>query len=39
MVAVAGLDARVITRRRGVRPGYYQLPGHSHKCRNWNRLE
>ncbi|WP_277922633.1 penicillin-binding transpeptidase domain-containing protein, partial [Streptococcus agalactiae] len=19
-------------------PGYYQLPGHSHKYRNWNRL-
>lgn len=39
MVAVAGLDAGVITpQTRVFDPGYYQLPGHSHKYRNWNRL-
>ncbi len=38
MVAVAGLDAGVITpATRVYDPGFYQLPGHSHKYRNWNR--
>ncbi|MBF7730180.1 penicillin-binding protein 2 [Pseudomonas sp. N040] len=38
MVAVAGLDAGVITpSSRVYDPGFYQLPGHSHKYRNWNR--
>lgn len=38
MVAVAGLDAGVITpQTRVFDPGFYQLPGHSHKYRNWNR--
>lgn len=39
MVAVAGLDAGVVTpQSRVFDPGFYQLPGHSHKYRNWNRL-
>ncbi|MFG0380925.1 penicillin-binding protein 2 [Pseudomonas sp. zbq_18] len=38
MVAVAGLDAGVVTpQSRVYDPGFYQLPGHSHKYRNWNR--
>ena len=38
MVAIAGLDAGVITpSTRVYDPGFYQLPGHSHKYRNWNR--
>ncbi|WP_369958673.1 penicillin-binding protein 2 [Pseudomonas benzenivorans] len=38
MVAVAGLDAGVVTpTSRVFDPGFYQLPGHSHKYRNWNR--
>jgi len=38
MVATAGLDAGVITpSTRVYDPGFYQLPGHSHKYRNWNR--
>ena len=38
MVAIAGLDAGVITAATRVYdPGFYQLPGHSHKYRNWNR--
>ena len=39
MVAVAGLDAGVVTpQTRVFDPGFYQLAGHSHKYRNWNRL-
>jgi penicillin-binding protein 2 len=37
-VALAGLDSGVVN--GGTRifdPGYYQLPGNSHKYRNWNR--
>lgn len=38
MVAVAGLDAGVVTPQTRVHdPGFYQLQGHSHKYRNWNR--
>ncbi|HSX71537.1 MAG TPA: penicillin-binding protein 2, partial [Pseudomonas sp.] len=38
MVAVSGLDAGVVTpQTRVYDPGFYQLPGHSHKYRNWNR--
>ncbi|PTS85898.1 penicillin-binding protein 2 [Pseudomonas sp. HMWF032] len=38
MVAVAGLDAGVVTpQTRVLDPGFYQLQGHSHKYRNWNR--
>ncbi len=38
MMAVAGLDAEVITpRSRVFDPGFYQLPNHKHKYRNWNR--
>ncbi len=38
MIAVAGLDAGVITRTSRVfDPGYYQLPNVDHKYRNWNR--
>lgn len=38
MMAVAGLDAGVITpSSRVFDPGFYQLPTHSHKYRNWNR--
>lgn len=38
MVAVAGLDAGVVTPQTRVNdPGFYQLQGHSHKYRNWNR--
>lgn len=38
MVAVAGLDAGVVTpQSRVFDPGFYQLPNHSHKYRNWNR--
>ncbi|MDX1298496.1 MAG: penicillin-binding protein 2 [Pseudomonas sp.] len=38
MVAVAGLDAGVVTpQTRVFDPGFYQLQGHSHKYRNWNR--
>ncbi len=38
MVALAGLDAGVVTRTSRVfDPGFYQLPNHSHKYRNWNR--
>ncbi len=39
MVAVSGLDAGVVTpQTRVYDPGFYQLPGNSHKYRNWNRL-
>ncbi|HEX5842331.1 MAG TPA: penicillin-binding protein 2, partial [Pseudomonas sp.] len=38
MMAVAGLDAGVVTpQTRVFDPGFYQLQGHSHKYRNWNR--
>jgi penicillin-binding protein 2 len=38
MVALAGLEAGVITpASRVFDPGFYQLPNHSHKYRNWNR--
>lgn len=38
MMAVAALDAGVITpSSRVFDPGFYQLPTHSHKYRNWNR--
>lgn len=38
MMAVAGLDAEVITpSSRVFDPGFYQLPNHKHKYRNWNR--
>ncbi|MFI8384041.1 penicillin-binding protein 2 [Pseudomonas sp. NPDC079086] len=38
MVAVSGLDAGVVTpQTRVLDPGFYQLQGHSHKYRNWNR--
>ncbi|AQZ94905.1 penicillin-binding protein 2 [Halopseudomonas phragmitis] len=38
MVALAGLDTGVVTRTSRVfDPGFYQLPNHSHKYRNWNR--
>ncbi|CAD5379817.1 transpeptidase involved in peptidoglycan synthesis (penicillin-binding protein 2) [Pseudomonas sp. OF001] len=37
-VALAGLDAGVVnSASRVYDPGYYQLPGNSHKYRNWNR--
>ena len=37
-VALAGLDAGVVnSASRVFDPGYYQLPGNSHKYRNWNR--
>jgi penicillin-binding protein 2 len=38
MMAVAALDAGVVTpQTRVFDPGFYQLQGHSHKYRNWNR--
>lgn len=38
MMAVAGLDAEVITpKSRVFDPGFYQLPNHKHRYRNWNR--
>jgi penicillin-binding protein 2 len=38
MIALAGLDSGVTTRESRVYdPGFYQLPNHSHKYRNWNR--
>ncbi len=38
IVALAGLDSGVTTRESRVYdPGFYQLPNHSHKYRNWNR--
>jgi penicillin-binding protein 2 len=38
MMAVAGLDTGVVTpQTRVFDPGFYQLPNHSHKYRNWNR--
>lgn len=38
IVALAGLDSSVTTRESRVYdPGFYQLPNHSHKYRNWNR--
>ncbi|WP_331498347.1 penicillin-binding protein 2 [Pseudomonas sp.] len=38
MVALAGLDTGTVTRTSRVfDPGFYQLPNHSHKYRNWNR--
>ncbi len=37
-VALAGLDAGVVNAgTRVFDPGYYQLPGNTHKYRNWNR--
>ncbi|MNF43216.1 penicillin-binding protein 2 [Pseudomonas linyingensis] len=37
-VALAGLDAGVINAASRVYdPGFYQLPGNTHKYRNWNR--
>ncbi|MCQ4346236.1 penicillin-binding protein 2 [Pseudomonas stutzeri] len=37
-MALAGLDAGVITQSSRVwDPGFFQLPGNSHKYRNWNR--
>ena len=38
IVALAGLDTGVFTEKTRVfDPGFYQLSGHSHKYRNWNR--
>lgn len=38
IVALAGLDSGVTTpESRVYDPGFYQLPNHSHKYRNWNR--
>lgn len=38
MVAVAGLDSGTVTPDTKVfDPGYFQLPNHSHRYRNWNR--
>ena len=38
MMAVAGLDAEVITpASRVFDPGFYKLPNHQHRYRNWNR--
>lgn len=38
MVVIAGLDSGVIkANSRVFDPGFYQLPNHSHKYRNWNR--
>ena len=38
MIALAGLDSGATTRESRVYdPGFYQLPNHSHKYRNWNR--
>lgn len=38
MMAVAGLDAGVVTRNSKVfDPGFFQLPNVKHKYRNWNR--
>lgn len=38
IIALAGLDSGVTTRESRVYdPGFYQLPNHSHKYRNWNR--
>ena len=38
LVALAGLDSGVVNRSTRVfDPGFYQLPSHSHKYRNWNR--
>lgn len=38
MMAVAGLDADVITpSSRVFDPGFYKLPNHQHRYRNWNR--
>ncbi|HKM27940.1 MAG TPA: penicillin-binding protein 2 [Thiopseudomonas sp.] len=38
MMAVAGLDAEVITpASRVFDPGFYKLPNHEHRYRNWNR--
>ncbi|TVP91593.1 MAG: penicillin-binding protein 2 [Pseudomonadaceae bacterium] len=38
MVALAGLEHNVVTRTSRVYdPGFYQLPNHSHRYRNWNR--
>ncbi|WP_373185084.1 penicillin-binding protein 2 [Halopseudomonas sp.] len=38
IIALAGLDSGVTTRdSRVYDPGFYQLPNHSHKYRNWNR--
>lgn len=38
MVALAGLDSGVVNKSNRVfDPGFYQLPNHSHKYRNWNR--
>ncbi|PTU74090.1 penicillin-binding protein 2 [Pseudomonas mangrovi] len=38
LVALAGLDSGVVNRSTRVfDPGFYQLPNHSHKYRNWNR--
>lgn len=38
IVALAGLDTGTVTRANRVfDPGFYQLPNHSHKYRNWNR--
>ncbi|MFN3580233.1 MAG: penicillin-binding protein 2, partial [Pseudomonas sp.] len=38
IVALAGLDSGVTTRNARVYdPGFYQLPNHSHRYRNWNR--
>ena len=38
MMAIAGLDIGVITpNSRVFDPGFFQLPNHKHKYRNWNR--
>ncbi len=38
MMAVAGLDSEVITpSSRVFDPGFYKLPNHQHRYRNWNR--
>ncbi|QJD58939.1 penicillin-binding protein 2 [Pseudomonas sp. gcc21] len=38
LVAIAGLDTGIVGRNNRVfDPGFFQLPNHSHKYRNWNR--
>lgn len=38
LVAIAGLDSGTVGRNNRVfDPGFFQLPNHSHKYRNWNR--
>ncbi|QIB52903.1 MULTISPECIES: penicillin-binding protein 2 [Pseudomonas] len=38
LIAIAGLDTGTVGRNNRVfDPGFFQLPNHSHKYRNWNR--